>query len=71
MKKSYEMEVDCANCARKIQEAITKDPRVKFCSVNFISQKMTLEADDSDFDEVLKMAVDCVHKVDPNCEVMI
>ena len=71
MKKSYEMEVDCANCARKIQEAITKDPRVKFCSVNFISQKMTLEADDADFGDVLKMAVECVHKVDPDCEVML
>ena len=70
MKKSYEMEVDCANCARKIQEAITKDHRVKFCSVNFISQKMTLEADDDVFDDVFKMACDCVKKVDPDCEVI-
>ncbi|MBO4604611.1 MAG: heavy-metal-associated domain-containing protein [Clostridiales bacterium] len=71
MKKSYEAELDCANCARKVQEAILKDPRVKFCSVNYMSQKITLEADDADFDDVVKMAADCVRKVDPDCEMII
>jgi len=72
MKKSYEMEdLDCANCARKMQELITKDERVKFCSVNFISQKMTIEADDAVFDDVVKDAVKSVKKIDPDCEVLV
>lgn len=71
MKKSYEAELDCANCARKIQEAIQKDPRVKFCSANFIAQKITIEADDDVFDDVVNMAVECVKKVDPDCEMII
>lgn len=72
MKKVFELEeLDCANCARKMQEAIAKIDGVKFVSVNFLSQKMTLEADDDKFDAVLKEAVKAVKKVEPDTSIII
>jgi len=72
MKKVYELEdLDCANCARKMQEAIAKIDGVKFVSVNFIAQKLTLEADDDKFDAILKETVACVKKVEPDCTILI
>ena len=58
MRKTFELEdLDCANCAAKMEEAIKKLPGVKRVSVNFMTQKMILDAEDSQFDEVLKAAV--------------
>lgn len=72
MKKVFELEdLDCANCARKMQEAIAKIDGVKFVSVNFLSQKMTLEADDDKFDAVLQEAVKAVKKVEPDTSIII
>ncbi|MCR5593182.1 MAG: heavy-metal-associated domain-containing protein [Saccharofermentans sp.] len=72
MKKTYELEdLDCANCARKMQEAIEKIEGVTSCSVNFMTQKMTLEADDANFDAILKQAVDTIKKVEPDCVVVL
>lgn len=72
MKKVFELEdLDCANCARKMQEAIAKIDGVKFVSVNFISQKMTLEADDDKFDAILKQSIDTIKKVEPDCTVVL
>lgn len=72
MKKTFELEdLDCANCALKMQEAIGKIPGVISCSVNFITQKMVLEADDADFDKILKQAVKAIAKVEPDCTVII
>jgi len=72
MKKVFELEdLDCANCARKMQEAIAKIDGVRFVSVNFLSQKMTLEADDDKFDAVLKEAVKAVKKVEPDTSIII
>lgn len=72
MKKTFELEdLDCANCARKMQEAIEKIDGVTSCQVNFMTQKMTLEADDAVFDKVLKDAVKAIGKVEPDCTVII
>ena len=72
MKKVFELEdLDCANCARKMQEAIAKIDGVKSVSVNFLSQKMTLEADDAEFDKVLKAAIECIKKVEPDTTVVL
>lgn len=72
MKKTFELEdLDCANCARKMQEAIEKIPGVKACEVNFLIQKMTIEADDSEFDEIVKKAVKEIAKVEPDCTVLL
>ena len=72
MKKTFKMtDVDCANCARKMQEAICKLDGVSSCTISFLTQKMTIEADDARFDEIAKQAVKCVKKVDPDAGVVI
>ena len=72
MKKTFKMtDVDCANCARKMQESICRLDGVTGCTVNFLTQKMTLEADDARFDDIVKQAVKCVKKVDPDADVVL
>ena len=72
MKKTFKMvDLDCANCARKMQEAIAKLEGVESCAVNFLTQKLTIEADDASFDDIVKQAVKCVKKVDPDADVVI
>lgn len=72
MKKTFELEdLDCANCAMKMQDAILKIPSVKSCDVSFIKQKMTLEADDAEFDKIVKLAVKAIAKVEPDCTVLL
>lgn len=72
MKKTFELEdLDCANCAMKMQEAIGKIPGVISCSVNFMTQKMILEADDAEFDIILNQAVKVIAKVEPDCTVVL
>ena len=69
MKKSYKIEVDCANCAAKIETAIKELPGVKNASVSFMAQKLLLEVDDDKFDAVLKDAVKVAKKVEPDFEI--
>ena len=71
MKKKYKCEVDCANCAAKMTEAIKKIDGVSSANVNFMMQKLTIEADDDVFDDVLKKAVKACKKVEPDCEIYI
>ena len=72
MKKTYMLEdLDCANCAAKMEEAAKKIDGVKFASVNFLAQKMTLEADDEAFDEILKKAIKTIKRVEPDCRVIV
>ena len=72
MRKTFELEdLDCANCAAKMEEAIRKLPGVKRVSVNFMTQKMILAAEDAQFDEILKAAVKCIAKVEPDCRVIL
>lgn len=72
MKKTFELEdLDCANCARKMQEAVEKIDGVNSCSVNFMTQKMILDADDAKFDMILKEAIKVMKKVEPDCTVVL
>ena len=72
MKKTFKMvDLDCANCAAKMEEAIKKIDGVSNASVNFMTQKMTLEADDARFDAIVKEAVKVCKKVEPDCEIVI
>lgn len=72
MKKTFKLiDLDCANCAAKMEDAIKKIDGVKSASVNFMTQKMTLEADDDRFDDILKDAVKVCKKVEPDCEIVI
>ena len=72
MKKTFELEdLDCANCARKMQEAVEKIEGVNSCSVNFMTQKMILDADDEKFNAILKEAIAVMKKVEPDCTVIV
>ena len=71
MKKKFKLdEVDCANCAAKMEDAIRKIDGVKEVSVNFMTQKMTLEAEDESFEAILVEACKVIAKVEPDCEVI-
>lgn len=72
MKKIYRLEdLDCAHCAAKIEDGIAKLDGVTAVSVSFISQRLTLEADDAVFDDVLKSAVKVVKKIEPDCRIIV
>ena len=72
MKKTFKLEdLDCANCAAKMEAAIKKLDGVKDASVSLMTQKMTIEAEDDRFDEVVKAAVKCIAKVEPDCRVIL
>ena len=72
MKKTFRLdELDCANCGAKMENAIKKIDGVKDCTVSFMTQKLTLEADDDKFDEVLAQAVKVCRKIEPDCEIVI
>ena len=72
MKKTFKLiDLDCANCAAKMEDAIKKIDGVKSASVNFMTQKMTLEADDDRFDSILQDAVKVCKKVEPDCEIVV
>ncbi|MDY2889774.1 MAG: cation transporter [Candidatus Caccosoma sp.] len=68
MKKVFNIEVDCAACALKCEEAIKKVEGVDACQINFITQKMTIEA--ADVDAVLKKALKAAKKVEPDFEIV-
>jgi len=65
MKKVIKIEVDCANCANKVENAVNELEGVE-CNVSFMSQKMTIKADEEKMDDVLKAVVEKVKKVDPD-----
>ena len=72
MRKVFDLEdLDCANCAAKMEAAISKLPGVNKVTVNFMAQKMILDAEDSVFDDVLKSACAEIKKVEPDCTVII
>ena len=65
MQKKFKIEVDCANCAAKIEDAVKKLPGVNSASVSFMAQKMVLDVDDDKFDAVLKDVVKTAKRVEP------
>jgi copper chaperone CopZ len=68
VKRQFELsELDCANCAAKMEAAAAKVEGVQNVKVNFITQKLTLTADDSRFDQVLEEVVKVCRKVEPDC----
>jgi copper chaperone CopZ len=71
MKKRYKFVVDCANCAAKVEEAVKKINGVNDATVNFMAQKMVLDADDARFDEILQEVIAVSKKVEPDCELIV
>ena len=72
MKKVLKLEdLDCANCAAKMEAAINKLEGVQKATVSFMTQKLTIEAEDEKFDEIVKAAVKCIARVEPDCRVIL
>ncbi len=72
MKKTYKLiDLDCAHCAAKMEDGIRKLDGVTNVSVNFLTQKLTIEADDARFDEIVRQAVKVCAKVEPDCEIVM
>ena len=72
MKKHFKLrDLDCANCAAKMEDAIRKLPGVNSATVSFMTQKLTLDADDARFEEILQQAVKICKKVEPDCTILV
>ena len=70
MKKKFKLtDLDCANCAAKMEEAIKKIEGVKDANVSFMMQKMTIEVDDDRFDQIMEQVVEVCRKVEPDCVI--
>ena len=70
MKKTFNIEVDCANCANLMESTTKKVEGVKNAVVNFMTQKMTVEfEDDAEPDSVMKKVFKVCRKVEPDCEI--
>lgn len=72
MKKTYKIEVDCANCANLMEEETKKTDGVKDAVVNFMTQKMTVEfEDEADITSVMKKVIKNCKKVEDDCEIYV
>ena len=70
MKKTYRIEVDCANCANLMEEAARKIAGVASAAVNFMTQKMIIEFEDGqDEAKVMKNVLKACRKIEPDCEI--
>ena len=71
MTKRFKLrDLDCASCAAKMEDAIKKLDGVNDASVSFLTQKLTLDADDARFEEILEQAVKVCRRVEPDCKIL-
>ena len=72
MKKTYKIEVDCANCANKMENAAKKTAGVKACTVNFMALKMNGEFEEgADAKAVMQEVLKSCKKVEEDCEIYL
>ena len=72
MKKVFKMiDLDCANCAAKMENEVRKIDGVIDVNISFLAQKMTLEADDARFNDIAKQAAKACKKIDDEVEVVL
>lgn len=72
MKKKFKLEdLDCANCAAKMEDAIKKLDGVNDAAVSFLAQKLTIEADDACFDDIMEKVQAAIAKVEPDCKLIM
>lgn len=72
MKKTYKIEVDCANCANLMEEAARKTTGVASATVNFMTQKMIVEFEENqDASQVMNGVLKACKKVEPDCEIFL
>ena len=71
MKKKFKLQdLDCANCAAKMEDAIKKIPGVNDANVSFMMQKMSVDAEDDKFDAIMEEVVRVCAKVEPDCKIL-
>lgn len=71
MKKKFNLEnLDCAHCAAKMEEAIKNIEGVSDASINFMTLKLMVEAEEEKFDEIMKQAKNICKKIEPDCEIL-
>ena len=72
MKKKFKLQdLDCANCAAKMEDAIKKLDGVNDANVSFMTQKMTIDAEDDKFDDIMKEVVEICKKAEPDCDILM
>lgn len=72
MVKRFKLEnLDCAACAAKMEQGIAKISGVKSASVSFMTQKLTIEAEESEIDNIMKQAVKLCSRIEPDCEIVL
>lgn len=72
MKKTFLMEnLECANCARKMEEAIRRIDGVQEVQINFLTQKLTITAEEAALPAIMKQAVKACRKVEPDCSILL
>ena len=72
MKKKFKLQdLDCANCAAKMEDAIKKIPGVNDANVSFMMQKMTVDAEDDKFDAIMEEVLRVCAKVEPDCKILM
>ncbi len=71
MTKTFRLsELDCANCAAKMERAIKKIEGVNDANVNFLTQNLTIEAEENDFADILEKAAAAIKKIDSECKII-
>lgn len=72
MRKTFKMkDLDCANCAAKMENSIKKIKGVQDVQISFMSQKLILEAPEEEFDKILQDAVNVCKKIEPDCVILM
>ena len=69
MKKTVKIVIDCANCAAELERALEKIEGVNEVSINFMTQKMIIDIDDNNYQEIVKKIEKTKRKVEPYCEI--
>ena len=71
MKRVYKLEdLDCANCAAKMERAISKIEGVQSASVSFLMQRLAVEADEARFEEIMERVEKVCRRVEPDCRIV-
>ena len=72
MKKTFKLEeLDCANCAAKMEDAVKRIPGVVEASISFMQQRLTIEADDAQFGDIMKTVQKTMKKIEPDVWVVL
>ena len=72
MKKVFKMkDLDCANCAAKMENAVKKIDGVNSATISFMTQKLTIDAADDRFDAIMQEVVKACRKVEPDCTILV